>query len=67
MENEAFEPACADCNQFFPAFDGPTVYGICLNDPAFEPYLEELLENQNYNCCKQLIEQKKLSSPLKKC
>lgn len=59
MEDEEFEPACADCNHFFPASDGPTVYGICLNDPVFEPYLDELLENQNYDCCKKLIEQKK--------
>ncbi len=36
-----------NCIYFFPYFvDGPTEEGICLNDPEFEPYIDELLEKQ---------------------
>lgn len=58
--NFGFERNCANCNYFFPyLLHGPSEYGICLNDPEFEPYIDELLENENYDSCKGLIEEKK--------
>jgi len=51
------ERICWNCNNFFPEKEsGPTEMGICINEKAFEPYLEELMENANYNCCRELIE-----------
>ena len=56
------EEVCINCNYFFPYFvNGPTEEGICLNDPEFEPYIDELLEKQNYIICLSLIERKKLN------
>jgi hypothetical protein len=58
--NLGFERNCANCNYFFPyLLQGPSEYGICLNDPEFEPYIDELLENENYDSCHGLIEEKK--------
>ena len=58
--NPGHERNCANCNYFFPyLLHGPSEYGICLNDPAFEPYIDELLESENYDSCKGLIEEKK--------
>ncbi len=51
---------CINCNYFFPSsLHGLSEYGICLNDPAFDPYIDELLENQNYDICRELVEVKK--------
>jgi len=56
------EKVCINCNYFFPYFvNGPTEEGICLNDPEFEPYIDELLDKQNYNICLSLIEKKKFN------
>jgi len=56
------EKTCINCNYFFPYFvKGPTEEGICLNDPVFEPYIDELLENQNYKICLDLVKSKKFN------
>jgi len=58
--NKVLERNSSNCNYFFPyLLHGPSEYGICLNDTVFDPYIEELLKNENYNCCKELIEEKK--------
>ncbi|MBF0121462.1 MAG: hypothetical protein HQK79_21750 [Desulfobacterales bacterium] len=68
MEKEELERICFNCNQFYPAtMDEATEYGICLSNSAFEPYLDELLENQNYNCCRELIEDKKFLGDRSAC
>lgn len=62
MEKEKLERICLNCNYFFPAsMDGLTEFGICLNDNAFEPFLDELLDNYNYACCQNLIDKKKFT------
>ena len=43
---EELDRVCFNCNSFFPEETGWTVEGICLNDSAFEPYLDELLEKR---------------------
>ena len=60
--NIVLERNCSNCNYFFPyLLHGPSEYGICLNDTVFDPYIEELLENENYDCCKELVETKKFN------
>ncbi len=44
------EYTCADCERCLPDRDGPTTSGICLLDPEFEPYLEEIMELDFTNC-----------------
>jgi hypothetical protein len=68
IEKEEQERICFNCNQFFPAsMEEATEFGICLSDEAFEPYIEELLENCNYASCQDLINYKKFTGEQKAC
>lgn len=54
------EKACLDCSAYLPASaEELTEFGICLNEEAFEPFLEELLENSIPASCQSLVEQEK--------
>jgi hypothetical protein len=55
-EKEELERICINCNSFFPVSNFLTEFGICLNDEVFEPYIEELFEKSNYDCCRGLID-----------
>jgi len=67
-EKEELERICINCSLFLPAVkDELTEFGICLNDEAFEPYIDELLGKSNYDCCKDLIELKKFSGEREAC
>ncbi len=70
MENnneEELDRFCYNCQSFFPAYEHFTEEGICLNDDVFEPYFEELLENTNYDPCRELIEQNKFYGDKEAC
>jgi hypothetical protein len=68
MEFEELELICSNCSYFFPAsMKEPTEYGICLRDKVFEPYIDELIENYNYNPCQELIEDKKFLGDIEAC
>ena len=68
IEKEEQERICLNCNQFLPAsMEEATEFGICLSDEAFEPYIEELLENCNYASCQDLINYKKFTGEQKVC
>ena len=66
--DEELERICINCHSYYPdRLDEPTEFGICLNDSDFEPYLDELLEKQNFNCCKELIARKKFDGNREVC
>ena len=66
--NVLWEEICCNCNYFFPyLLHGPSEYGICLKDDEFEPYIEDLLEDEDYDCCIELIEEKKFDGNLNSC
>ncbi|MCD4693676.1 MAG: hypothetical protein K8R79_12230 [Calditrichales bacterium] len=68
IEKEELERICYNCNCFFPAsMEEPSKFGICLNDKEFEPYWDELLDNYNYECCKNLVQSKKFSGEREAC
>jgi hypothetical protein len=68
MMKKETEKICFNCNNFFPASqDEATEYGICLNDEAFDPFIEELFEKSNYTCCQDLIKSKKFSGERDAC
>lgn len=68
MEEGKLEAICFNCNQFFPtSMNEPTEFGICLNDQAFEPYIEKLLEDPETAPCQELIHCKKFSGEQKAC
>jgi len=67
-KNEEIERICFNCASFFPdTMGGFTEFGICLSDEEFEPFLDELLENSNYACCKELVERKKFHGMREAC
>lgn len=61
------ERICANCRSFFPDSLGFTDFGICLADPAFEPYIDELIDHGNFDVCRQLIEKKRFSGDREAC
>ncbi len=51
---------CLECSAYLPASnDEATEFGICLNDDAFEPFVEELLNGPIPDSCRALVEEKK--------
>ncbi|MCK4614904.1 MAG: hypothetical protein KAU14_08880 [Thermoplasmata archaeon] len=62
------ERTCINCNYFFPDLRNlPTEFGICLNDEAFEPFIEEMLDNENLECCGDLIDRKRFDGNCEAC
>ena len=59
MTGEETERICFNCSYYFPASQGMTEYGICLEKDDFDPYFDEA-GNLNYASCQDLIEKKKL-------
>ena len=65
---EKLEEVCFNCNNFFPStIDDFTDLGICLADPDFEPFIDELIEDYNYDCCRGLVEAKKFPGEQEAC
>jgi len=62
------ERICFNCNHFYPdrLFE-PTEFGICLDDNAFEPFIDELLGHSNYDCCQNLIKEKRFHGDQEAC
>jgi len=58
---------CTNCNHSFPSEPFASDFAICLNDPVFEPYLDDLLENQDFSRCQQLVKQKRFSWEQEAC
>jgi hypothetical protein len=59
-------PECTDCEHCLPGSDGPTSTGICLLDPEFEPYLEEIVE-LDFKNCHRLVRKKSFDFNRKAC
>ncbi len=54
------ERTCLDCTWYQPAsVDEATEFGICLNDEAFDPVADDLLEGRMDEACRELVEQKR--------
>lgn len=65
--NKELERICFNCNSSFLDRNGSTAYCICLEDPAFEPYIDELFENQDYSRCKKLVREKRILGNTEAC
>lgn len=63
---EELETVCCNCSHSFPAEPWGSDFSICLNDPAFEPYLDKILEN-DYACCENLISLKRFPMERQAC
>lgn len=58
---------CTNCNYSFPSEPFVSDFAICLNDPEFEPYLDDLLENQDFSRCQELVKQKRFDWEQEAC
>jgi hypothetical protein len=58
VNHEELDAVCGNCNHSFPAEAGGSIFGICLRDPEFDPYIERLLEN-DFAWCAELIGRKR--------
>lgn len=68
MEKDKFERICFNCNQFFPAMMGEaTEFGVCLNDEALDPFIDELLEDRKTASCQKLVDSIKFSGEREAC
>jgi len=62
------ETICLNCGAFFPAsFEMPDDFGICLNDPEFDPFLDDILDHEDFTSCKELVERKKFNGEREAC
>jgi hypothetical protein len=62
------EKICLNCGAFFPAsFDLPDDFGICLNDPEFDPFVDDILDHEDFTSCQELVERKKFNGEREAC
>ncbi len=62
------EKICLNCGAFFPAsFDLPDDFGVCLNDPEFEPFVDDILDREDFTSCQELVERKKFNGEREAC
>lgn len=69
-QNMTTEPdnICLDCHSFRPiSFAEGDVRGICLLDPVFDPYLDEIIERDSFDNCGQLVREKMFSGEKEAC
>ena len=66
--DEEIEKICFNCGAFFPAsFEMPGEYGICLNDPEFDPFVDAIIERQDFASCQGLVDRKKFNGEREAC
>ncbi|MGD9567078.1 MAG: hypothetical protein AB7V48_01950 [Sedimentibacter sp.] len=67
FENDIeYDRTCQNCGSFFQDPDDMD-FGVCMNDEAFEPYADEIVENENFSCCYDLFLQKRYDGLTEAC
>ncbi len=66
-DSHDLERICGNCNSSFPSEPFGSDFAICLNDPDLEPYVDDMLENQDFSRCQNLIKQKRFSWEQEAC
>lgn len=57
---------CQNCCFFF--LDSEDIdFGVCMKDEAFEPFIDEILENDNFSCCYEMYLQKRFEGKREAC
>ena len=65
---EELERICCNCSNFFTDvndFDGN--FGVCIKDEAFEEYLDEIFENEDFSVCIDLYKEKRFDGERDVC
>lgn len=50
------EPICGNCQAAHPSEPFQSDFAVCLNAPELEPYLDDILERQDFSRCRVLVE-----------
>lgn len=56
LENDNLEPLCRNCQAAHPSEPVESDFAICLNAPELEPFLDDILERQDFSRCQDLVE-----------
>lgn len=66
--DDELDEICQNCTNFIQHPDDVMEWlGICLNDPEFEPFLEEILEYADFSGCYDLYLEKRFSGEKEPC
>lgn len=60
------ERICQNCSSFFMDSENMDL-GACLNDEAFEPFMVNIIENENFSSCYELYLQKRYDGSREAC
>ena len=63
-----FDKICLNCSSFFREDeDFATDMGVCVNDPAFQPFEEDIWENGDFSNCHELYLEKRFNGDCEPC
>ena len=52
---------CGECHGVHPSEPYMSDFAICLHDPEFEPYIDDIIERQDFSRCQELVERKRFA------
>ncbi|RQD70061.1 MAG: hypothetical protein D5S00_05025 [Tindallia sp. MSAO_Bac2] len=61
-----FDRICQNCGSFFQDMDDINL-GVCLNDKVFEPFIDEILDSEDFSNCHELYLQKRYNGEKEAC
>ncbi len=64
---DELEHICANCHSVHPSEPVYSEFAVCLHDPEFEPYLDAILDKQDFSRCQHLIARKRFAWESKAC
>ncbi len=50
---------CSECHGVHPSEPFASDFAICLQDPEFDPYIDEIIERQDFSRCQELVQRKR--------
>lgn len=62
----SFDRICQNCSSFFQDSEDMDL-GVCLNDEVFQPFLDEIINNEDFSSCYELYKQKRYDGRKKAC
>ena len=65
--DDELEHICANCNFVHPSEPYGSDFAICLHDPEFEPYIDDILDKQDLSRCQHLVSRKRFAWESKAC
>ena len=61
------EKICINCHSSFPAESNFSQTWICLADPVFEPFVDDLIERNDYSKCQNIVKTKQFPDNQEAC